>query len=316
MARSVDDVALLLSVMAGPDRARSVVAAGAWRGVSRCARTRFRRRANRVERATSDATRSSPRSPRLQRGAFGVRRPRLRASPTPSPISSGVDELFQTLRAAGYAAAYGRDLERQRALAQGHRRLEHRAGAQADAGGSRARREPRSACSMRASRSSSRDYDFLVLPTVQVLPFPVEVGMGAARSTASRCTRTSIGWRTCYAISCLGCPAISPCLRFHAGWLAGRVADRRAARARSRRAARSRGVRAGDALCSASPIARLGSVGRSCAPTIRKRKPSATIFTSVSNASRKYISRQQVAAARGRRTSLSRPGAFVQATRR
>ena len=54
-------------------------------------------------------------------------------------------------------------------------------------------------------------HEFLVLPTVQVLPFPVEIEW--PRAIEGVAMQTYIDWMaSCYAISCLGAPAISvPC---------------------------------------------------------------------------------------------------------
>ncbi len=127
------------------------------------------------------------------------------------PDLDGVDELFQTLRAAGYAAALGRDLERGRAQLEGHGRLEYRAGAGADEPADLER-----AASIQAALDARvaeffAVHEFLVLPTVQVLPFPVEIEW--VREIAGVPMHTYIDWMaTCYAISCLGAPAISvPC---------------------------------------------------------------------------------------------------------
>ncbi len=126
------------------------------------------------------------------------------------PDLDGVDELFQTLRAAGYAAALARDLERGRAqlkdtvvwniergLALTPADLERAATIQ-------------TALDARVARFFSV-YEFLVLPTVQVLPFPVEVEW--PRAIEGVAMQTYVDWMaTCYAISCLRAPAISvPC---------------------------------------------------------------------------------------------------------
>jgi amidase len=54
-------------------------------------------------------------------------------------------------------------------------------------------------------------HEFLVLPTVQLLPFPVEIEW--PREIEGVAMHTYIDWMaTCYAISCTGLPAISvPC---------------------------------------------------------------------------------------------------------
>jgi amidase len=126
------------------------------------------------------------------------------------PDFDGVDELFQTLRAEGYAAALRGDLTRGRAqlkdtviwnIEQGLKLtpadLERAARAQA---GLDAR-----------ITAFFTTHEFLVLPTVQVLPFPVEIEW--PRAVDGVAMQTYIDWMgTCYAISCTGLPAISvPC---------------------------------------------------------------------------------------------------------
>ena len=114
MARSVEDLALLLSVMAGPDSrdAQSlpepgVVFRGSLERDFAGVRVAFSERLGRypVEPAVT-AVCSAARPIFAELGCEVV---------DAEPDFTGVDELFQTLRAAGYAAALGRDLERGRA---------------------------------------------------------------------------------------------------------------------------------------------------------------------------------------------------------
>jgi len=61
-------------------------------------------------------------------------------------------------------------------------------------------------------------HEFLVLPTVQVLPFDVEIDW--PREIAGTPMRTYIDWMaSCYAISCTGLPAIGVPCGFSAGGL-------------------------------------------------------------------------------------------------
>jgi amidase len=126
------------------------------------------------------------------------------------PDLGGVDEAFQTLRAAGYAAGHGRDLERQRTLLKDtvvwniERGLaltpDDIARAAAAQVGLAARVVEFFDC-----------YDFLVLPVVQVPPFAVETEWVRAIDGVEM--HTYVDWMaTCYAVSCMGVPAISvPC---------------------------------------------------------------------------------------------------------
>jgi amidase len=209
MARSVDDLALLLSVMAGPDPRDelSLPEVGAtFRDVPvrdfAGARVAWSERLGRY-----------PVEPSVTAVCNAARDVFTRLGcevETGEPDLDGVDDLFQTLRAAGYAAALGRDLERGRAhlkdtvvwnIEQGLRL----APADLDrAATEQAKLDARVAAFFAV-------HEFLVLPTVQVLPFPVEIEW--VREIDGVPMHTYIDWMaTCYAISCFGAPAISvPC---------------------------------------------------------------------------------------------------------
>ncbi|HXS78840.1 MAG TPA: amidase [Gammaproteobacteria bacterium] len=209
MARSVDDLALLLSVMAGPDArdALSLPEPGTaflnlpQRGFAGV-RVAWSERLGRypVEPAVT-AVCNAARSVFTTLGCDVV---------DGEPDFDGVDELFQTLRAEGYAASLRGDLARGRAqlkdtvvwnVEQGLKLtpadLERASRAQAALGAR--------ITAFFATR------EFLVLPTVQVLPFDVEIDW--PREIAGVPMDTYIDWMgTCYAISCTGLPAISvPC---------------------------------------------------------------------------------------------------------
>ena len=209
MARSVDDLALLLSVMAGPDARDplSLPEPGATfrdvpgRGLAGV-RVAWSERLGRypVEPAVT-AVCNAARSVFTALGCEVV---------DGEPDFDGVDELFQALRAQGYAAALRGDLERGRAqlkdtvvwnIEQGLKLtpadLERAARAQA-------------ALDARVA-AFFENVEFLVLPTVQVLPFPVEIEW--PRAIEGVPMQTYIDWMaSCYAISCTGLPAISvPC---------------------------------------------------------------------------------------------------------
>ncbi len=209
MARDVDDLALLLSVMAGPDSrdAMSLPEPG----------SAFRRIAERdftaVRIAWSEDLGRYPVEPAVTsvcnaaRSVFTGLGCAVREA---EPDLAGVDELFQTMRAAAYAATLARDLERGRAqlkdtavwnVEQGLRLTPEdleRAGAQ--------QRELDASVAAFFS-----EHDFLVLPTVQVLPFAVETEW--VRAIDGVPMRTYVDWMaSCYAISCLKTPAASvPC---------------------------------------------------------------------------------------------------------
>jgi amidase len=126
------------------------------------------------------------------------------------PDFDGVDELFQTLRAEGYAAALRGDLERGRA------QLKDTVIWNIERGLKLTPADLERAARLQAALDARIDaffstHEFLVLPTVQVLPFRLDVEW--PRAIEGVPLRTYIDWMaSCYAISCTGLPAISvPC---------------------------------------------------------------------------------------------------------
>jgi amidase len=206
MARSVDDLALLLSVMAGPDPRdpSSLHEPGASfrdlpaRDFAR-ARVAWSERLGRypVEREVTSVC-NAARTVLTTLGCEVV---------DGEPDLDGVDELFQTLRAAGYAAALARDLERGRAQLKDTVVWNIEQGLKlTPADLARAAREKTTLDARVATFFA--EHEFLVLPTVQVLPFPVEIEW--PREIAGVAMHTYIDWMaSCYAISCTGLPAIS-----------------------------------------------------------------------------------------------------------
>jgi amidase len=209
MARNVEDLALLLSVMAGPD-ARDTVSLPE-SGTS--FRTIVERDFAGARVAWSERLGRYPVEPAVTAVCNTARSVFIDLGCEVSdgePDLAGVDELFQTLRAAGYAATHGRDLEKQRAQLKDtvvwniERGLELTAADLERAAGIQAALDARVAEFFSA-------HEFLVLPTVQVLPFPIESEW--VRVIAGVAMQTYVDWMaTCYAISCTGLPAISvPC---------------------------------------------------------------------------------------------------------
>jgi amidase len=206
MARSVDDLALLLSVMAGPDprdplslpEPGAEFGAVAERDFSG-ARIAWSERLGRypVERAVTEVCNAG-------RSVFaGLGCEIVEADPD----VDGVDELFQTLRAAGFAAALRGDLERGRAQLKDTVVWNIEQGLKLEpADHERAARLQASLDARLASFFSA--YEFLVLPTVQVLPFAVETEW--VREIEGVAMSTYVDWMaTCYAVSCFKAPAIS-----------------------------------------------------------------------------------------------------------
>jgi amidase len=209
LARSVDDLALLLSVMAGPDArdAQSLPELGsAFREV-------VERDFTGVRVAWSERLGRYPVEPAVTkvcnaaRSAFDKLGCEVRNG---EPNLDGVDELFQTLRAAGYAAALRRDLERGRAQLKDTVVWNIEQGLKLTPADFERAASIRAALDARVAEFFSA-HEFLVLPTVQVLPFPVEIEW--VRVIDGVAMHTYIDWMaSCYAISCTGLPAISvPC---------------------------------------------------------------------------------------------------------
>jgi amidase len=209
MARSVDDLALLLSVMAGPDArdAQSLSEPGKvfydigerdFAGVNVAWSENLARYP--VEPAVT-AVCNAARSVFAGLGCEVV---------DDEPDLDGVDELFQTLRAAGYAAALARDLERGREHLKDTVVWNVEQGLKLTPADLERAERIQSALDGRVAAFFAA-HEFLVLPTVQVLPFPVELDW--PRQVAGVAMRTYVDWMaSCYAISCLGVPAISvPC---------------------------------------------------------------------------------------------------------
>ena len=209
MARSVDDLALLFSVMAGPDPRdpNSLPEPGAsFRDVPELdlggARVAWSERLGRypVEHAVT-AVCNAARSVFATLGCDVV---------DGEPDFDGVDELFQTLRAEGYVAALRGDLARGRAQLKDTVVWNIEQGLKLTPADLERAARAQTALDARIAAFFA-SHEFLVLPTVQLLPFPVEIEW--PRAVAGVAMQTYIDWMaTCYAISCTGLPAISvPC---------------------------------------------------------------------------------------------------------
>jgi amidase len=209
MARTVDDLALLLSVMAGPDArdAQSLAEPG------RSFRDIVARDFEGVRVAWSERLGRYPVEPAVTavcnaaRSVFADLGCEVSSG---EPNLDGVDELFQTLRAAGYAAALRRDLERGRAELKDSVVWNIERGLKLTAAELERAATIQASIDARAAEFCSL-HEFLVLPTVQVLPFPVEIEW--PRAIEGVAMQTYVDWMaTCYAISCLRAPAINvPC---------------------------------------------------------------------------------------------------------
>jgi len=206
MARTVSDVAFLLSVMAGPD-ARDPISLDDPGGI-------FLRGLDRDFRGTRIAW-----SQNL--GRYPVD-PAVNAVINESqhffddlgcvvepgePDFTDADEIFQVLRAWGYAERYRdelrdhRDLMKDTVIWNIEQGLSLTARQIAEAEAKRTQLYHR-------VMTFLQDYDFLVLPVSQVPPFDVDVDW--VREINGTLMETYIDWMaTCYAITCTGLPAIS-----------------------------------------------------------------------------------------------------------
>ena len=206
MARSVSDVAWLLAVMAGPDpRDRLSLPE---RGAAFLAPFDRDFRGARI--AWSDNLGRYPVEPAVTRVCRAARPVLTQLGcevVNDEPDLDGVDELFQTLRAQGYAAGHRRDLERHRALLKDTVVWNIERGLALTSADLERAAAIKTALDARVTAFFDR-YEFLALPVVQVAPFAVETQW--VREIEGVAMPTYIDWMaTCYAISCLGVPAIS-----------------------------------------------------------------------------------------------------------
>jgi amidase len=209
MARSVDDLALLLSVMAGPDARDALSLPEPGTAFLNVPQRGFAG----VRVAWSERLGRYPVEPTVTAVCNGARSVFAKLGcevVDGEPDLDGVDELFQTLRAEGYAAALRGDLERGRAQLKDMVvwNIEH--GLKLTPADLERAARAQAAFDARITAFFAT-HEFLVLPTVQVLPFPVEVEW--PREIEGVPMHTYIDWMaTCYAISATGLPAISvPC---------------------------------------------------------------------------------------------------------
>jgi amidase len=209
MARDVEDLALLLSVMAGPDQRDGLSLpepGSSFRDIGERdfagARIAWSERLGRypVEPAVTAVCNAS-RSVFVDLGC---------EVQDAEPDLAGVDDLFQTLRAAAYATALAGELTRGRAELKDTVVWNIEQGLKLTPADLERAARTKAALDVRVAEFFSA-HEFLVLPTVQVLPFPVETEW--VRQIEGVAMHTYIDWMaTCYAISCLGAPAISvPC---------------------------------------------------------------------------------------------------------
>jgi len=209
MARSVSDLAFLLSVLAGPDRRDPIALDDPG--------STFLGSLDRTFHGTRIAWSQNlgryPVAPIVNQ-VCNAARPVFEALGCEvsdgEPDFTGVDEIFQTLRAWSYAESRREDLAQHRDL------LKDTVIWNAEQGMNLTAREITAAETARTElyrrvTAYLEEYEFLILPVAQVPPFPVDVEW--VREINGEQMETYIDWMgTVYAITCTGLPSISvPC---------------------------------------------------------------------------------------------------------
>jgi amidase len=209
IARSVADVALMLSVIAGPDPRVPIaidepgtVFRGALERDFKGVRIAWSRNLGRypVEPVVSDVCRSA-------RHVFADLGCDIHDG---EPDFADADEVFQTLRAWSFAQDRGDDLRQHRPLMKDTVIWNTEQGLKLT-GADVSRAEVKRAALYHRVGEFLERHEFLVLPVSQVAPFPIEVEW--VREINGVTMNTYIDWMaTCYAITLTGLPAISvPC---------------------------------------------------------------------------------------------------------
>jgi len=209
MARSVSDLAYLLSVMAGPDSRDPIslddpgsIFLGSLERPFRGMRIAWSEDLGRypVDPVVNQVCNAS-------KSVFE----NLGCSVSEAePDFSDVDEIFQTLRAWGFAESRRDDLTAHRNLIKDTVIWNTELGLNLTARDIGSVQKARTALHRRVMLFFE-EHEFLVLPVSQVPPFPIEIEW--VREINGTEMQTYIDWMaTCYAITCTGLPAISvPC---------------------------------------------------------------------------------------------------------
>lgn len=210
MARTVDDCALLLSAMAGPDP-KSPVSIETPGDVFR--RALDRDFENVRVAFSADFGGQLPVADDVREALAGVPATLEQLGcrvDEACPDFAGADEAFKTLRAHTFAAGYGELLEHHRDTLKDTVVWNIEAGL-ALSGTDVARAETLRSRLYHRVREFMQDYEFLALPVSQVAPFDVDTEW--VQEIDGQGMETYIDWmRSCYFISVTGLPAISvPC---------------------------------------------------------------------------------------------------------
>jgi len=209
MARSVSDLAFLLSVMAGPDPRDPISLDDPGSAFLRPLSRTFR--GTRI--AWSENLGLYPVDPVVNRVCNASRRVFEELGcdiEDREPDFSGADEIFQTLRAWGFAQSRREDLAAHRELMKDTVIWNTELGLDLTAREIAESQVARTALYRRVM-AFLQEYEFLILPVSQVPPFPIEVEW--VREINGVQMETYIDWMaTAYAITCTGLPAVSvPC---------------------------------------------------------------------------------------------------------
>ncbi len=209
MARTVQDVALLLSVLAGPDPRAAISIDEPGSGFSSLFQRDFRgtriawsRNLGRyqVEPVVNEVCDRA-------RSTFAMLGCLVEDN---EPDFRDADEIFHVLRAWSYAQTRGEDLKRHRDLIKDTVVWNIEQGLKLNTQDVARAESKRRALVERVNGFLER-HEFLILPVSQVAPFPVEIDW--VREINGTRMATYIDWMaTCYAITVTGLPAISvPC---------------------------------------------------------------------------------------------------------
>ena len=209
MARTVQDVALLLSVLAGPDERSPISINEPGSTFSRPLQRDFK--GARI--AWSRNLGRYPVQPVVNevcdraRSVFAALGCQVDDG---QPDFNDADEIFQTLRAWGFAQTRGDDFIKHRSLMKDTVIWNIEQGLKLS-GADVARAEAKRTQLYHRVREFMERYEFLILPVSQVAPFPVDIDW--IREINDVKMGSYIDWMaTCYAITLTGFPAISvPC---------------------------------------------------------------------------------------------------------
>ena len=206
IARTVEDAALLLSAMAGPDPRVPTTHAEAGKIFARPLARSFKK----VRVAWSRDLGAFPVDARVSRALEPARRVLQSLGcivEDAEPDLADADEAFQVQRAVGFVEAYGELLETKRALMKDTVVWNIEEGLKLDAARIANANVLRSKV-FHAMRTFLERYEFLLLPTVQVPPFPVDQPYVTEIDGVK--LGTYMEWmKSCYLISATSHPAIS-----------------------------------------------------------------------------------------------------------